>query len=230
MDKQDTSTPQARLKQACRRLDADEVKAALALGADADAEGQYPLTIIVADNPEGGDALGRKADILKMLFGAGARKDPYYSPDKDIVGCGIEALIESAMDRLGRADWNEDAEISVLDAWLDAGNNPNPMVSVDGRIKPLIRSIGYVFDEIKQWKFDGEDAQMAQVAHYIHRLVAVLHAHGCPVGAANLEEAGFEANDIIHIMDRARAEVDARALIAGTGQPAHDERRPTPRI
>lgn len=226
-------TPQARLKQACRRLDADEVRAALALGADACAQDQKPLTIIVADNPDGGDALGRKVDILKMLFDSGARKIPDYSPEEGINIFGIEVVLEKSMDRLGDERWDEDAEISVLEAWLDAGNDPNPMVLMDGGMMPFIRSICYMFDEIKQWGANGESQQTDQAAHYMHRLVAVLHVYGCPLDHQTLANSGFEAEDITKTLDLARSEVakkDALALAAGTMRVGPISSRPMARI
>lgn len=224
------------LEQACRQLDVAGVQDALARGANADQgagandESLVILTLLNRDDGDQQDLLSRKGQIIQALFEAGASKNPHHSPDEGIVAAGIEVLIEGALDRLGYPGWNEDAEISLLETWLEAGNDPNPMVCVDGRIKPLIRSLGFMLDEMKHWAMPGEDAKTAEASGFIYRLVGVLHVYGCPLSDQLLDEAGFEPHDIARMLDRGRAEVQARALAAGTIAAAQAAGKPGPRI
>lgn len=217
---------------ACANLDPEGAKLALDRGADIQIrdEDSCPATIVVLRAPsENDDHLARRQTLIKLLFGAGAELNPDWAQDVDVgTTPGIEILLDQVLDRIERDDWNHAGEVALLDAWFAAGNDPDPRVTIDGKLRTLPWMLCFSLSEMEEWTLDGDKPWQDKAWAFAREMVVTMGLHGAAIQALSLENAGFDEAMARRTLDQLDAAIEQQQLENST--PGIETRKTNTRV
>lgn len=222
--------PERALLMACNKPNLERARRALAAGADPngrDREG-CPLTIscVLADwSPDEQGTLLERAQLLRLLFEAGAdpngacidcwsvgRYDAKQEPREP--QSGLSYAVGQFLFPGPSNNWHRQGGLSVIEAWLQAGADPDPALSGDGKRWHLVEEIARRLEKLLEVYPRGSAAGDANV-EAAQAGVILLGRYGCDVSEKRLKDAGFAPQWRTHILTEIeRQNLEARTAAA----------------
>lgn len=213
-----TQTPSADdLETMIFAFDVHGIREALANGAqadDVDSEG-CPLVItassIMASKPgKTLDSLSKSAEIATLFFEAGANPNDTWQPvrwgdDNPGLVYAIDRVMASPSILGAGEAWDATPALALVDAWLRAGADPNPVVHNNG-------DKGGLIDHIIQPMIRGRNKEDSDLYQLSVLLMAKLARYGCPVSPERLRETELDDDQV----DRAWSAIEKQLILEQT--------------